>query len=268
VPVLRINNYLDAYRLRAECADIRELAARPQKEAVTEFVSRQILEALRPGEDDVLVDIGCGDATLLRMANGCVSKCIGVTGTVEEKMRLESAIPGPCFIASNAQELPLASASASKIVCNAMLIYLPTMKEVGASLREIARVARPGATIWVGEIPEIDEYEHYGMYRGNSMAAYLWHLLRYNGFRSFLGMVRRWLKALIGSEQIVLNSAGIFYAGPPKMISLAESCGLRLKTHFRHKELDERGRVVDSNFRYDYIFTTGTATPCSHCDAD
>jgi hypothetical protein len=46
MPVLRINTYLDAYRLRAQCEDIHELAARPQKEAVTKFVSRQMLEAL------------------------------------------------------------------------------------------------------------------------------------------------------------------------------------------------------------------------------
>jgi ubiquinone/menaquinone biosynthesis C-methylase UbiE len=189
------------------------------------------------------------------MADGCASKCIGIVGTVEEKMRLESAIPGPCFIAANAQELPLESASVSKIVCNAVLIYLPTAKEVEASLREIARVARPGATIWVGEIPKIDEYAHYGMYRGNSMTAYLWHLLRHHGRRSFLGMIRRWLKAVTGSGQIVLNSAGIFYAEPEELISLAESCGLRLKAHFRHKELDKGGKVVDSEFRYDYVFT-------------
>jgi ubiquinone/menaquinone biosynthesis C-methylase UbiE len=170
-------------------------------------------------------------------------------------MRLEAAIPNLRFIASDAQELPLESASVSKIVCNATLFYLPTAKEVRASLREMSRIARPGATIWVGEIPEIDEYAHYGMYRGNSMTAYLWHLFKHNGLRSFLGMIRRCIKATTGEEQIVLNSAGIFYAGPEKMISLARSCGLRLQAHFRHKELDEGGKVVDSEFRYDYIFT-------------
>jgi SAM-dependent methyltransferase len=255
MPVFRINNYLDAYRLRAQCEDIHELAARPNKRAVTQFVNRQILEAIQPGPDDVLVDIGCGDATLLKTAYGRAGKCIGIVGTVEEKIRLEGATPGVCFIASDARELPLESASASKIVCNGTLFYFPTAKEVQAALREMARIARPGATIWVGEISVVDEYAHYGMYRGNSMTAYLWHLLRHHGLRSFLGMIRRWLKAVAGSEQIVLNSAGIFYAGPEKMVSLAESCGLRLKTYFRHKRLDKERRVVDSEFRYDYIFS-------------
>jgi hypothetical protein len=68
-------------------------------------------------------------------------------------------------------------------------------------------------------------------------------------------MVRRWLKAAIGRDQIVLNSAGLFYAGPEKIIALAKSSGLRLKTYFRHQEVDGGRKVVDSNCRYDYIFT-------------
>jgi ubiquinone/menaquinone biosynthesis C-methylase UbiE len=255
MPVLRINNYADAYRIRAGSEDLHELAARPNKKAVTEFVNRRILEALHPAPDDVLVDIGCGDASLLRMAEGQAAKRIGIVATVEEKVRLEASFPDLCFIASTAQRLPLEPGSAAKVVCNTTLLYLPSENDVLAALREMSRISRSGAMIWVGEIPEIDEYAHYGMYRGNSMAGYLWHLLTHNGLRTFLGMMRRWLKAIIGSEQIVLNSAGLFFAGPEKMISLAKSGGLRLQTHFRHQELDTEGKVVDSRFRYDYIFT-------------
>jgi hypothetical protein len=119
----------------------------------------------------------------------------------------------------------------------------------------MARIAQPGATIWVGEITETDECAYYGMYRGHSMPGFLWHLLRHNGLRTFLGMIRRWLRAVTGSEQIILNSARNFYAGPEKMISLAKDCDLQLKTYFRHKELDPAGNVVESKLRYNYIFT-------------
>jgi ubiquinone/menaquinone biosynthesis C-methylase UbiE len=259
MPVVRINNYADAYRLRAQAEDIHELAARPNRKSLTEFVNRQILSAIQLAPDDVLVDIGCGDATLLRMAKamvkGSASKCIGVSVSVEEQKRLESAFPGLSFIASHAQSLPLNSGSATKIVCNATLLYLPSEDDILAALREMARIARPGATIWIGDMPEIDEYAHYGMYRGTSMFALLRHLMKHNGLRAVAGMLRRWLKATVGSEQIVLNSCGILYAGPEKMLQLAETCGLKLKTHFRHREMDESGEVVDSKFRYDYIFT-------------
>jgi ubiquinone/menaquinone biosynthesis C-methylase UbiE len=189
------------------------------------------------------------------MAEGRAAVRMGIVVSAEEKVRLETLFLGCRFIASQAQQLTLESEIASKVVCNTTLLYLPSENDVRAALREISRIARPGAMIWVGEVPEIDEYAHYGMYRGNSMTAYLWHLLRQNGLRTFLGMMRRWLKAVTGSEQIVLNSAGMFYAEHEKMIALAENSGLRLKTYFRHQEVDSEGGVVDSPFRYDYIFT-------------
>jgi hypothetical protein len=43
-------------------------------------------------------------------------------------------------------------------------------------------------------------------------------------------------KVATGSEQIVLNAVGMFYAPPEKMIVLAESWGLSLKTYFRHRD--------------------------------
>jgi ubiquinone/menaquinone biosynthesis C-methylase UbiE len=255
MPVLRINNYNDAYRIRAACEDIHELAARPNKKPLTEFVNQRILKALELAPDDVLVDIGCGDASLLRMAEGHAARTVGIVATREERLKLGLSFPDLHFVAGQAQNLPLESGIASRVVCNATLHYLPSANEVRAALREMSRISRPGAMIWVGEIPEIDEYAHYGIYRGNSMFAYLWHLLRNNGLRTFLGMTRRWVKAVAGSEQLVLNSAGLFYAAPEKVISLAESSGMRLKTYFRHKEVDGEGKVVDSPFRYDYIFT-------------
>jgi ubiquinone/menaquinone biosynthesis C-methylase UbiE len=255
MPVVRVNNYRDAYSFRAKAEDIHELAARPNRKWLTEFVSRQILDMIQLAADDVLVDIGCGDACLLRMAKGRASKCTGVSVSVEEQKRLEAAFPELSFIASPAQSIPLNSGSASKIVCNAMLFYLPSEGDIQAAMREMARIARPGATIWIGEMPEIDEYAHYGMYRGTSMLALMRHLMKHNGLRAVAGMIRRWLEAVMGSEQIILNSAGMLSVGPEKMLQLAESSGLKLKSYFRHKEPDGNGQVVDSKFRYDYIFT-------------
>jgi len=254
MPIFRVNNYIEAYRLRAQCEDIHEMAARPDKKAVTEFVNRQILASIQPGPEDFLVDIGCGDATLLRLACTGTPKCVGIVGTLEEKRRLESAFPGLRFLAGEAQRLPLESGIATKIVCNATLFYLPSEVAVVAALREMARIARSGATVWVGEIPEIDESVHYGAYQGASMLGLLWHLLSHNGIRSFAGMIRRCLKATFGSDRIVLNSARPYHGGPDKMVALAERSGLRLQTYFRHKDLDSQGTVVDSRFRYDYIF--------------
>lgn len=254
MPILRINNYLDDYRLRAQREDIHELAGRPDKKAATEFVNRRIVEAIAPGPEDVVVDIGCGDASLLKRVAERGSRCIGIAATTEEKARLHAEFPSLLFVASKASQLDLDSGIASWVVCNTTLIFLPR-NEVDAALREMVRIARPGARIWLGEVPEVDEYAEYRMYRGTSMPAFVCYQFIHHGLRSGLGMCRRWVRALIGSEQIILNSAGFFYATPERLISTAQSCGLRLETYFRHKDLDTQGNIVNSKFRYDYIFT-------------
>src|SRR5215831_10706663 len=88
MPIIRVDNYLDAYRLRAHSDDPHDLAARPDKKEVTEFVNRRILEALQPGSDDFVVDIGCGEGSLLRMVDQKI-KIVGIVGTPDEQRLLE-----------------------------------------------------------------------------------------------------------------------------------------------------------------------------------
>src|SRR5215469_14060353 len=141
MPVIRVDNYIDAYRLRSQAEDVHELAARPDKKWVTEFVNRQILEVLQPGPDDLVVDIGCGDGALLRMLGGNI-KSVGIVATIEEERRLESAYPSLSVKAGDMRALPLESGIASRIVCNAALIYLPSESDVRAALCEMKRIAR------------------------------------------------------------------------------------------------------------------------------
>jgi len=251
--VVKVSDYVEAYRLRALSPDIHRLTAR-NSVAQTEFALSQIIERMNLSPADILMDIGCGDGSLLRMAEGRVSKRIGVVPTTEEQERVEKVIPSASVLVGLAQKLTVDSNIATKIVCNGVLIYLRSDDEVKAALSEMHRVARKGATIWVGEMPEVDEYAEYGKYTGDSMIGFLWHLLRRQGFRAFLGMCRRWASAIFGKEQIVLNSAGLYYTDSAKMIRMAESCGLRLRTYFRHRDLSEQGTIEESKFRYDYIF--------------
>jgi SAM-dependent methyltransferase len=255
MPIVRLRDHIEDYRLKALSPEMHQMAGRGDKKALTEFANKSILSQVCLGCDDVLVDIGCGDGLLLRMASGRTSAAFGIIPTADEKTRLQAVMPAVNFLVGTAQKLPLQSESASKIVCNGVLLLLESECEVRAALSEITRIARPGANIWVGEIPCVDEFAEFRMYRGTSMVGLLRYLLLNHGIRSFLGMCRRSAKAVLGNERIVLNSAGLFYANPAKVIELAQSCGLRLNSYFKHKEIDQEGRVVDSKYRYDYLFT-------------
>ncbi len=102
--------------------------------------------------DDTLVDIGCGDGTLLLLAKKLgVSNATGLHATDEEASIVRNL--GLEVRQGFTDSLPLPDESASSVVvCNNVLLVVPREK-IPASLREIYRVAKPGARILIGEIP-------------------------------------------------------------------------------------------------------------------
>jgi len=253
--IVRITNYFDDYRLRALAPDFHDMAGRDGKEALTEFVNAEIAKRMDFCGGDVLVDVGCGNGKLLELAGASLKRRIGVLPTEEEQSRVQVEKPDLDIRVGLVQSLPLEPAVASKIVCNAVLLYMESGEDTRRALREIARIAVPGAKIWLGEIPDSDDYARFQQYRGTSVIGLLCHLWQQGGVRPFLGMLRRLAKSVVGRDQVILSSAGLYYAKPDDFIAVASECGLRLVDYFRHRELDEAGRVVDSPSRYDYLFT-------------
>lgn len=87
-----------------------------------------------------------------------------------------------------ADRLPLADASATAIVCNNVLLVVPREK-IPSSLREIFRVAKPGASIFVGEIPRSEQHDPTPNFA--TRRELLAHLYRKHGLRTWFGMARR-----------------------------------------------------------------------------
>src|SRR5215470_10356673 len=52
--------------------------------------------------------------------------------------------------------IPLPDASASVVACNSVLLLVPE-DLMSKSLRETARICRPNARVWLGEIPRVEE---------------------------------------------------------------------------------------------------------------
>jgi cyclopropane fatty-acyl-phospholipid synthase-like methyltransferase len=69
--------------------DIHKFSGRGSDCVLTEFINQRILAELAIDVHDRLVDIGCGDGTLLRAAlQAGVSSAIGLSGAEEEAERL------------------------------------------------------------------------------------------------------------------------------------------------------------------------------------
>src|SRR5205085_3032939 len=189
------------------------------------------------------VDIGCGDGTLLReAANFGVASAIGLLSTEEETAIVRGL--GLRVEAGLSDRLPLQNECASVIVCNSVLLVVPREK-IPASLREIYRIAKPGARIYLGEIPFVPgpapEPESI------NARELLAQLYRRYGFRAWAGMLRRIVYWKISGKPMVVRggAAVAFYANPPEFIAMAELAGLELVRYWRHEQPDTR---------YNYLF--------------
>jgi SAM-dependent methyltransferase len=121
------------------------------KEAITASIHRSIVREVGLVPEDELVDIGCGDGTLLRMAGQIgVRSAVGFLATDEEVACVKAT--GLNVQQAYSDHLPLPDAKASVVVCNNVLLIVPRDK-IFPSLREMHRIARPGARIFIGEIP-------------------------------------------------------------------------------------------------------------------
>jgi ubiquinone/menaquinone biosynthesis C-methylase UbiE len=242
--ISRSDNYVEYCRETARHArDPHDLALRGRdKKEITRLVHERIVEAVELHAGDDLVDIGCGDGTLLKMAERAgVKTAIGLLATEEEVAVLRRH--GLEAQQGLTDQLPLPAACASVIVCNSVLLVVPREK-ISKSLYEIHRIAKPDARIFLGEIPFVkpdDPTPHFSTRRET-----LSYLYRRYGLRTWFGMVRRmaWW-ALRGRPTVIRPGTAItFYAAPAELIAMAQEAGLEIVRYWQHEDPDTRNNYL------------------------
>jgi ubiquinone/menaquinone biosynthesis C-methylase UbiE len=241
--------------------DIHEFSGRGSDPILTEFINRRILTELAITRNDKVVDIGCGDGTLLRLAlQQNVASAVGLSAEEDEADRLRAS--GLNVRQAYSDSIPLPDRCASVVVCNAVLLIVPQDK-VPASLREIARIAEPGARIWIGEIPR--SREPASLRNFATVPQMLWWLLRNRGPRMFFGMCRR---LMTGAQRgPVLKTAQAFWSEPDPFIRMAAEAGLKVEQHFPHRTLDGQQQPSISATRCDYILKKADSSPSMAADS-
>jgi hypothetical protein len=124
MPILRAGSVLDAYRIRASMPSVHALTGRPDP-SFTKMVVGKILAVVQPQPSDILLDVGCGDGSLMRQ---CDCPSIEILPSQEECRRLKSVYPELDVRVGLAQQLPLPDVCATKVVCNGVFIYLRKRK--------------------------------------------------------------------------------------------------------------------------------------------
>jgi SAM-dependent methyltransferase len=232
--ITRSEDYVEYCREAARnLRDVEDLALRGRNTGeITRRVNANIVNEVALAAHDDLVDIGCGDGTLLRMARQSgVANALGLLATEEEAEVVRRC--GLQVRQGFTHQLPIADESASVVICNNVLLVVPRDKIVD-SLREIERIAKPEARIYLGEIPYVpgpDPEPEFATARETLSYLYSKH-----GLRTALGMLRRivyW--RLTGEPMIIRGGASVsFYAEPSEFIAMAEAVGLELVRYWPH----------------------------------
>jgi len=232
--ITRSEDYVEYCREAARhVRDVQDLALRGKNAGeITRRINERIVREVELSPGDDLVDIGCGDGTLLRLAQKSgVASAIGLLATEEEV----EVVRGLGFQVQQGftDRLPIADESASAVVCNSVLLIVPR-ERIPASLREIYRIAKPQARIFLGEIPSVPGPPPEPEFA--SARETLSYLYRKHGLRIWFGMLRRivyW--KLTGKPMIIRGGAAVsFYAQPQEFIAIAEAAGLELVRYWPH----------------------------------
>lgn len=108
----------------------------------TEQILPMIAAAL-PGPGGRLLDVGCGEGQVARLAAGAGLDVVGVDPAMAQVRVARDRAGGPAYAQGSATGLGVASASCDAAV--ACLVF-EHIAEVDAALREVARVLRPDGT--------------------------------------------------------------------------------------------------------------------------
>jgi len=246
--ITRSDDYVEYCREMARhLRDVQDLALRGKnKREITRRIHEDIVREVELASGDDLVDIGCGDGTLLQMAQTSgVASAIGLLATDEEVAVVRRL--GFDVQQGFTDRLPIGDESASVVVCNSVLLIVPR-ERIAASLREICRIAKPQARIYLGEIPVASGPAPEPEFASaRATLAYLYH--RY-GLRTWFGMLRRmtyW--KLTGKPMVIRSGASIsFYAEPAEFIAMAKAADLELVRYWPHEHPPGR---------YNYLFRKG-----------
>lgn len=258
-------NFVEVYRAKAKSKDINELTGRTGRPDLTHFVIDNLISKLDFKKDDVVIDIGCGDALLLQKisqyhVNGRAGRLIGVLPTIEEVSKVNHHLikTNPLLAANISVELGLLDdlqnipdSYADKTISNSTFHILQTENTVDKALAEIKRITKKGGVIFIGELPSSNEFE--GKNYGDSILAWLFWVIRKQGFAMFLLRLKQTLNGLFSKEPFIIAPKKIFYLSPEEFVKKLENAGFKVINFYKHIEIDATGVQYESLTRWDYL---------------
>jgi SAM-dependent methyltransferase len=240
--IIRTRNHVEEFAARARYFPAWHMSGRGP-EGLTSDVCRNVMSYLGELPEGPVLDVGCGDGSLLRLLRGEGVERIGVAPSGEEVARLRAMLPEVRFELGGAQALPFPDCSIAALISNSVFHTLPSHADAAKAVAEFSWVCRRGALVYLGEMPVEgvkSQYQH------DSISAWLWSLLTRSGVRSFLAGLREVAQAAVTSRPLLFYPERWLYFPREPFLALCRDSGLRLV----------RDRVTPhAASRRDYLFT-------------
>lgn len=156
------HDYREAYDHWARHFDDPALMTNRDAET-TRFKVANIARQLPINPHSRVLDVGPGDGALFRLIALRVARCYGVdpSGSAVSKLRrLFEDLPNVEFVLGTSDAIPCADGEFDVVVMNSVMMILPSREVAQRTVAELVRVCRPGGTLYIGEVPFCEEFDH------------------------------------------------------------------------------------------------------------
>ncbi len=183
----------------------------------TEFRINKILHLVPFKRTDTVLDISPGKGLLFEKIRGRVTECRGIDISPAMVERLKTkfeATPDVYFETGPPSSLPYADACFDRVLMTGAFCLQETKDECMKTLAEIRRVAKKDATVFISDIPFVDE-STLTPERLSPMTR-LRRRIRQDGFAEFILSLKRFIfwkaRVLLGLEPLLVESTrGIWF---------------------------------------------------------
>ena len=184
-----------------------------------------------------------------------VNKYIGIVPTKEEFKKLSremnSFSPTVEIKKGFSDSLPLSENTADLVIINGVIVILENKEEVFRTIKEIKRICKKGAFIFLGEVPFIDEMKD--IKYGDSIYLWLKHILVNYGLKLFIKKVIYLIKCLFTEEVLMITPKKVIFFQVEEFVKVLDEFGFKVIKSFPHNEIDSNGNKLESKTRYNYF---------------
>jgi ubiquinone/menaquinone biosynthesis C-methylase UbiE len=155
------------------------------------------------------------------------------------------------LLEGDSTSIPLSEGSQDRVYMNQMFHLLSPELAV-SSLREVRRILRPGGALFIGALPDKDEFSNHKQDH-TAMSWFNANVLHSSGYRQRVIDSLRCLRYAITRRPFVQLLRTPYFCAPPEFKALLESEEFKDVKFTPYMVLDASGQAFEHGCRWDYL---------------